>query len=80
MTMASEKNMISDLYFSQLDQANQRLAQNWNMLVKMRANGGLGETSRLIKAEMAYLHSLQLVMDAAESAILDEEQRKRTKM
>ena len=80
MTMASEKNMISDLHFSQLEQANQQLAQNWNMLVKMRANGGLGETSRLIKAEMAYLHSLQLVMDAAESAILDEERRKRTKM
>jgi len=80
MTMASEKNMISDLHFIQLDQANQRLAQNWNVLVKMRANGSLGETSRLIKAEMAYLHSLQLVMDAAENAILDEERRKRTKM
>ncbi|MCY4404132.1 MAG: hypothetical protein OXD54_16325 [Candidatus Poribacteria bacterium] len=78
--MASEKNMISDLHFIQLDQANQRLAQNWNMLVKMRENGGLGETSRLIKAEMAYLHSLQLVMDAAENAILDEERRKRTRM
>ncbi|MYF98717.1 hypothetical protein F4212_06215 [Candidatus Poribacteria bacterium] len=78
--MAAEKNMISDLHFSQLEQANQRLAQNWNMLVKMRANGNLGETSHLIKAEMAYLHSLQLVMDAAESAILDEERQKRTKM
>ena len=76
MTMASEKNMISDLHFSQLEQANQQLVQNWNMLVKMRSNGGLGETSRLIKAEMAYFHSLQLVMDAAESAILDEDRRK----
>ncbi len=78
--MASDKNMISDLHFSQLEQANQRLVQNWNVLVKMRANGGLGETSRLVKAEMAYFHSLQLVMDAAENAILDEERRKRTRM
>ena len=69
--MTPEKNMISDTHFSQLERANQRLMQNWNILAKMRANGELGETSRLIKAEMDYLQSLQLVINAAESAILD---------
>lgn len=71
IVMIPEKNMISDSHFIQLDQANQRLTQNWNVLVKMRANGGLGEMSRLIKAEMEYLQSLQLVINAAESAILE---------
>lgn len=69
--MTPETNMISDAHFTQLEQANQRLAQNWNILVKMRANGGLGETSRLIKAEMEYFQSLQLVINATENAILD---------
>ena len=69
--MAPEKNMISDSHFSQLNQANQRLTQNWNVLAKMRENGGLGETSRLIKAEMDYFQSLQLVINGIESAILD---------
>lgn len=69
--MTPEKNMISDSHYIQLEQANQRLTQNWNVLTKMRSNGGLGETERLIKAEMEYLQSLQLVINAAESAILD---------
>lgn len=68
--MTPEKNMISDSHFSQLAKANQRLTKNWNVLTKMRANGGLGETSRLIKAEMEYLQSLQLVINAVESAIM----------
>ena len=76
--MAPEKNMISDSHFSQLEQANQRLTQNWNVLAKMRANGGLGEIDLLIKAEMEYLQSLQLVINAAESAILDGEKGKRS--
>lgn len=74
--MAPEKNMISDSHFSQLEQANQKLTQNWNVLAKMRANGGLGEINRLIKAEMEYLQSLQLVINAAESAILEGEKSK----
>ena len=76
--MATKKNMISDSHFTQLDQANQRLTQNWNILAKMRANGGLGEINRLIKAEMEYLQSLQLVINAAENAILEGEKRKRS--
>lgn len=74
--MAPEKNMISDSHFSQLEQANKRLIQNWNVLAKMRANSGLGEKNRLIKAEMEYLQSLQLVINAAESAILEAEKTK----
>ena len=65
------KNVISDSHYSQLEKANQRLTKNWNVLTKMRANGGIGETSRLIKAEMEYFQSLQLVINAVESAILD---------
>ena len=74
--MSPDKNMIPDSHFSQLDQANQRLTQSWNVLAKLRANSGLGETGRLIKAEMAYFQSLQLVINAAESAILDRKNQK----
>ncbi len=75
--MPSDNNMISDYHFNELQQANQLLAQNWNILVKMRANGGLGDISRLIKAEMAYFHSLQFVINAAENCINEEERKRR---
>lgn len=73
--MPTEKNMISDTHFSELEQANKRLAQNWNILTKIRANGGLVETNLLIKAEMDYLQALQLVINAAESAVLEKKIR-----
>jgi len=67
--VASDNNMISDHDFDALARANRLLVQNWNVLSKMRANGGLGDVSRLIEAEMAYFQSLQLVWDTAAHCI-----------
>ncbi len=73
--MASDNNnMISDQHFNALARANRLLVQNWNMLSRVRANGGLGDVSRLIEAEMAYFQSLQLVWDTAAHCInVDQE-------
>lgn len=75
--MDADNNMISDYYFDELMRANQLLAQNWNTLVKMRANGGLENIDRLIEAEMAYFHSLQFVLNTAESCVSDGERKRR---
>lgn len=73
--MASDNtNMISDHHFNALARANRLLVQNWNVLSKMRANGGLGDVSRLIEAEMAYFQSLQLVWDTAAHCINAEQE------
>lgn len=62
--MASDNNLIPDYHFNALAQANRLLAKNWNVLSKMRANGGLEDISRLIEAEIVYFQSIQLVWDA----------------
>lgn len=66
--------MISDHHFNALARANRLLVQNWNVLSKIRANGGLGDISRLIEAEMAYFQSLQLVWDTAAHCINTEQE------
>ena len=68
--------MLSDFHFNQIEKANQQLLQSWNILTKLRSNGELGEVSRLIKAEMNYLQSLQLVINAVDDAIQDAQVRK----
>ena len=75
--MDADNNMISDYYFHELKRANQLLTQNWNILVKMRSNGGLEDISRLIEAEMEYFHSLQFVLNTAESCINEVERKRR---
>lgn len=73
--MASDNNnMISDHHFDALARANRLLVQNWNVLSKMRAHGGLGDVRRLIEAEMAYFQSLQLVWDTAAQCINAEQE------
>ena len=75
--MASDNNLISDYHFNALAQANRILVQNWNVLSKMRANGGLEDISRLIEAEIAYFQSIQLVWDAASHCVDTEQERQR---
>lgn len=75
---SDNNNMISDHHFDALARANRLLVQNWNMLSKMRANGGLEDVSRLIEAEMAYFQSLQHVWDTAAHCInADQENRQK---
>lgn len=61
--------MISEHYFHALEKANQNLTNHWNVLVKMRTNSELGDLNRLKHAEMAYFHSLQIVLQVAENAV-----------
>lgn len=65
--------MISEHYFHALEKANQNLTNHWNVLVKMRTNSELGDLDRLKHAEMAYFHSLQIVLQAAEDAVNAQE-------
>lgn len=61
--------MISDYYFRILHKANQQLADQWNHLVNLRSENEPIDNTKLQQMEMAYFHSLQIVLDAVENAI-----------
>ncbi len=61
--------MISDYYFKILVKANQQLANQWSHLVNLRSENGIIDKTKLQQVEMAYFHSLQMVLNAVERAI-----------
>ncbi|RKU30080.1 hypothetical protein C6497_05030 [Candidatus Poribacteria bacterium] len=64
-----EMDMISEYYLKKLDKANQQLADQWHLLVKTRSENGSTDNTKLQQLEMAYFHSLQIVLNTVESAI-----------
>lgn len=64
-----EMDMISEYYLKKLDKANQQLADQWRLLVNTRSENGSTDNTKLQQLEMAYFHSLQIVLNTVESAI-----------